>query len=234
MATEEQWKKRISTRCFDQENMPDIKLIEEIETCLNFLPIQISENNSNKPNYVVFRLNPDDKQLKEFLVRNVFNINDDYGPEEYFTELVDAPYTYIFVRLDIGKHSPIEPNSNILFRNVGVAVGALVAEAVSRDIDICQIACTGGYPIGPKENSKVDKRVSRALIKRFHKEMNYFKKTYGEKLKFGRIEMGIGLGFRKILDDASYIQYHKELELPTVFQSKLPDRKYPFMFVRDV
>lgn len=234
MATEEQWKKRISTRCFDQENIPDIKLIEEIETCLNFLPIQISENNEDKPNYLVFRLNPDDKELKEFLVRNVFNINDDYGPEEYFTELVDAPYTYIFVRLDIGKGSPVEENSAILFRNVGVAVGALVAEAVSRDIDICQIACTGGYDKYPAENSKIDIRISRALNKRFHKEINYFKKEYGEKLKLGRIEMGIGLGFRKILEDARYIKYHKELGLPTVFHSKLPDRKYPFMFVRDV
>lgn len=227
MATSEQWKNRISVRTFDQNFIPDIELISEIENCLNYLPVQITQANKDKPNFLVFRLNPEDKPFKEFLVRNVFFIN---NPDEYFTELYEAPYTYIFVDMEYNK-CVVEPDTVVSARNLGVACGALVSEAISRNIDICQIACV------QEPTPEKLKTIRIELHKRFPKEIETFRKLYGDRLGLGNIVMGIGLGFRKNQEIYTRVQTyveHEELKVPTEVGRKITNRTQPFMFVKNV
>lgn len=227
MATFEQWKNRISVRTFDQDRIPDIKLISEIEDCLNYLPVQVTPANKDKPNFLVFRLNPEDKSFKEFLVRNVFFIN---NPDEYFTELYEAPYTYIFVDIEYNKCA-VEPDTTVSARNVGVACGAIISEAISRNIDICQIACV------QEATPEKLKTIRIELHKRFPKEIETFRKIHGDRLGLGNIIMGIGLGFRKNSETDILAQLyfeHEELKIPTTVHKKITNRKQPFLFVKNV
>lgn len=224
MATNEQWKNRISVRTFDQDLIPDIEIISEIEDCLNYLPIQVTPSNKDKPNFLVFRLNPEDNTLKEFLVRNVFFIN---KPDEYFTELYEAPYTYIFVDA-MYNNIPVETDPVVFSRNIGVACGAMVSESISRNIDICQIGCT--QELQPKKIKAVRKK----LYKRFKKQINTFKKMYGDEFDIGNIELGLGLGFRKESKSLKLYIHHPKLSVPTAVRRKLTNRKQPFMFIKNV
>jgi hypothetical protein len=141
----EKWKKRKTVRYFDSKAIPSTDKIEKLEHCINFLPIQTSTANSSLPNFLVFKVSPDEYQFKYDLLTNVFHTKE---KDEYFCYLYDAPYVFIMVELTtigpLGDVSCIEPNNLILHTNLGVTMGALVSEAVNNELSVATLACTSG------------------------------------------------------------------------------------------
>lgn len=225
MATLEQWKNRKSIRSFDRNKIPDFNTILEIENCLNYLPIQVTNWNKNKPNHLVFRLDPSDIKLKQMLVKNIFFTP---RPTEYFTEIFDAPYVYLLCEALLDESS-IELDDIVVHRNMGVTAGVLISEAVSRNLDTGQIACVQDVSKKPIIKSKVE----GMLNKRFKKELLQLRNAHGNNLGIGQINMAVCLGFKQKHEDNQYIK-HPVLNKKTFTGSKLPNRNQPFMFVNNV
>ena len=225
MATLEQWKNRKSTRSFNRNKIPDFNTILEIENCLNYLPIQVTDSNRNKPNHLVFRLDPSDILLKQRLVNNIFSTP---RPTEYFTEIYDAPYVYLLCEALLDGRS-VECDDFVIHRNVGFTAGVLISEAVSRNLDTGQIACVQDVSKKPIIKGKVE----GMLNKRFKEELLQLRNAHGNNLGIGQINMAVCLGYKQKHEHNQYIK-HPVLQRKTFTGSKLPNRNQPFMFVNNV
>lgn len=228
MATLEQWENRETARMFDEDFIPTDKQITQIENCINHLPIQVSHNNPDLPNFLIFKLTPNDEKLKKFLVKQIFHTED---KRDYFTGLYEAPYVFIFVELMKNQKHSVEGSDHVLFTNLGFYMGALTTEAVSLDLDVCQIACAA------KATKKFTDRITKKLIKRFEKEFSVIKETHSEypQMCLGPVMAAVGVGKGSSFPagkalSKSYI-IHKDLQLPT-YPSKKLEKRQPFMYAK--
>lgn len=230
MATIEQWHNRQTARNFVKNYTPDPNTLENIETCLNLLPLQVTHSNRSDPNFFIFRLDPEDSNLKYELVKSVFYIDD---PTEYFTSIYEAPYVYLFIEA-LRDLQPVEKNGNILHTNMGVACGAMITEVIGHGLDACSIACAQATWDYPKQ-APAKLRIYKKLANRFHSQIQTIKIAHGKNFDLGSVMMAICVGKRvplkQKITSATYDMHH-ELNLPYFAYSKLPRRVQPFSFIR--
>lgn len=218
------WKKRYTVRDFDMEKIPTECQIRHITDCLNYLPMQVTDNNPNLPNHLVLRLNPEDRELKKFLVKNYF-----HDPEkiEHFTTLFEAPY--LFLLTDILKYDKrskkylsIESTSRFMM-HLGLTTGVIISQSIEIGLDVCQIACTSS-------DNQIRDNVICMLNERFKKEIDVLIQIHGISLQIGELRIGIGVGFGNPLSNNYNKIMHEELEV-YYFSAKKFTKKQPFMYV---
>jgi hypothetical protein len=223
----EQWKKRKTVRYFDSKVIPSTDKIEKLEHCINFLPIQTSIANNSLPNFLVFKVGPDEYQFKYELLTNVFHTKE---KDEYFCCLYDAPYVFIMVELTtiglLGDVATVEPDNIILHTNLGVTMGALISEAVSNDLSVTTLACTAG-----SINHDI-------LNKKYNTELQKFREIHkNQKLSLGEVLGAVCVGYEPptiipYAHPVTGLSKHKTLNLNYRPYKKL-NKNQPFMYIHD-
>ena len=226
MATLEQWQNRETARSF-YNTIPDIKIIQEIDQCLNHMPIQVTSKNKKNPNFAILRLGPNDTDIKELLVRKVFFVTE---PLEYFTAIYDAPYVYLFLEALIDGQ-PVERTDDVIHRNMGVVCGGLITEAIGRGLDAGSFACaqaTWDYP--EYRPLTTHKKLYKILNQRFAKQIAALKNAHGENFGLGSVMMAVSVGYAKPLlpRGSRVLERHPILGVPYVNFGKNPNKAQPF------
>lgn len=228
MANTDQWKKRYTVRQFDTTKIPTKEQIAHITECINYMPIQVTHLNGNLPTHFVFMLTPEDRSIKEFLVRNLF-----HNPEksEYFTALYDAPYLFLIMEVvkshDGQTYDGVE-TTHITAVSAGLITGVILSQALEAGLDVCQIACV--EDINALENKKIKSQFYKIIKTRFAKELEILSSIHNTTLiSVDKISLGIGVGYGKELS-TDYSAKHPELGLEMNPSRKLI-KKQPFMFV---
>ena len=230
MASIESWKNRYTVREFDSTKIPTTEQIKHITDCLNYMPMQVTEDNPRLPNHFIFMLTPEDTEIKKLLVQHVFYIE---NPNEHFTALYDAPYVFLLVDTlryyeGCNQFSPVADTA-VFSVGIGVTTGVILTQALEAGLDVCQIACTKKFEDSDTKSSKI----LNLLNKRFAKEIKTLTDVHNEyKIKIGRIELGIGVGFGKPTTKNPK-DVHKKTGLPFDSTRKLT-KKQPFMYVDNV
>jgi hypothetical protein len=220
----ESWKKRYTVRDFDTKKIPSVDQIRHITNCLNFLPIQQTDENKNLPNHLVLTLTPADKSLKRFLVENWF-----HDPEkiEHFTTLYEAPY--LFLLTDILKYNNIRKKYNSVettskfMMHLGLTTGVIISQSIEIGLDVCQIACTSS-------DDQINQHIISLLNQRFKRQLNILKRVHKTNLKIGELRLGIGVGFGMPLSTVGKQEMHEELGVK-YFPAKKLNKKQPFMYI---
>lgn len=221
----ESWKKRYTVREFDTERIPSTEQINHITECLNFLPIQKTDNNSCFPNHLVLMLTPNDTELKKFLVMNFF-----HDPEkvEHFTSLYESPYLFLVTDIlryydKFKKHKSVEKDT-IVFTHAGLTTGVVISQAIEIGLDVCQIACRNS-------DEDINQQISELLNNRFVEQTSLLSKIHNVDFKIGEILIGIGVGFGKPLSTNRKKIDHTALGVKYFSALKL-EKKQPFMFIK--
>jgi hypothetical protein len=229
MANIKSWKNRYTVREFDSSKIPTKQQIKHITDCLNYMPVQVTEDNPRLPNHFIFLLTPEDTEIKKLLVQDFFYIK---NPAEHFTALYDAPYVFLLV--DVLRHyinEPVSPVADTAVFSVGVGVttGVILTQALEAGLDVCQIACTKDF----EDSDPKSIEINNLLKNRFAKEIKKLKTVHNEyKIDIGKIALGIGVGFGKPTRQNT-TDIHKETGLPFDSTKKLT-KKQPFMYVDNV
>jgi hypothetical protein len=230
MASIQSWKNRYTVREFDTTKIPTTEQIKHITDCLNYMPVQVTEDNPRLPNHFVFMLTPEDTEIKKLLVQKVFYIT---NPDEHFTALYDAPYVFLLV--DILRHytTPNQISSvadtPVFLVGVGVTTGIILTQALESGLDVCQIACTSNF----EDSDPRSLEIINLLKKRFAEEIKTLTTVHKEyKIDIGSIALGIGVGFGKPTTQNT-TDIHKKTGLPFDATKKLT-KKQPFMYVDNV
>ena len=226
MATLEQWRNRTTARSF-YDTIPDVNIMQEIDECLNHMPIQVTSTNKKHPNFAILRLGPKDKDIKEALVRKVFFITE---PTEYFTAVYDAPYVYLFLEALI-DNAPIELSDNIVHTNMGVVCGGLITEAIGRGLDAGSFACAQvTWDYVAKQPNKTHKKLHNSIHQRFAKQIAALKTAHGENFGLGSVMMAVCVGHAKplVTRGSPVLERHPALSLPYVNFGKVPNKAQPF------
>lgn len=230
MASIESWKNRYTVREFDSTKIPTTEQIKHITDCLNYMPIQVTEDNPRLPNHFVFLLTPEDTEIKKLLVQHVFYIE---NPKEHFTALYDAPYVFLLVDIlrnyeSINQISAVA-DTPVFLVGIGVTTGVILTQSLEAGLDVCQIACTRDL----EDSDPKFIEIYNILKQRFAKEIKILTTVHNEyKIDIGHIELGIGVGFGKT-PTKNPIGIHKKTRLPFDSTKKLT-KKQPFMYVDNV
>lgn len=229
----ESWKNRYTVREFDSTKIPTTEQIKHITECLNYMPIQVTAENKDLPNHLVFMLTPEDTEIKRMLVQDFFYIT---GPTEHFTALYDAPYVFLLV--DILRHYITIPPASVadtavFFTGIGVTTGVILTQSLEAGLDVCQIACTRGF----HDDDPKSIEIKNILKKRFAKEIETLSAVHNEyTIDIGIIALGIGVGFGKKPKEPNEVpntNVHTETGLFFDPRKKLT-KKQPFMYIDNV
>jgi hypothetical protein len=149
----DKWKNRYTVRAFDSNIIPPRETIDYLVDIVQYIPAQLGASD-----HIWCLLTPEDQDLKDWLVENIYCTDDDYmGHREFFTALRDAPYTFTSFQLnmpdDLGPYFENadqvrqirRPKPNETMRNNAFHAGVLVSESLGAGLDVCQIVCTDGY-----------------------------------------------------------------------------------------
>ena len=148
------WKNRWTVRQFDSSIIPAQQDIDNLVEVIQYIPSQLGSID-----HVWCLLTPEDQELKNWLVENIYFTPDKYqGHNEYFTALRDAPYMFTSFQVKIpqglneilteeqkGYIKISKPTESI--RNNAFHAGILVSETLQLGYDACQIACVDGWTI---------------------------------------------------------------------------------------
>lgn len=203
----DKWKNRWTVRKFDSGSIPDSNDIDNLVEMIQYIPSQLGSID-----HVWCLLTPEDQELKNWLVENIYFTDDKYqGRNEYFTALQDAPYMFTSFQIKIPQalneilteeqrgYIKISKNTEAI-RNNSFHAGILVSETLQLGYDACQIACVDGWAIKQDNNTsyeyaeKIWNRFGSNLQKinvTFNNQTFYFKKDYIGK---PMISVGIGTG----------------------------------------
>ena len=201
----DKWKNRYTVRRFDQTTVPAQEHIDNLVEMIQYIPSQLGASD-----HMWCLLCPDDQELKDWLVENIYYTDDKYkGHNEYFTALRDAPYMFTSFRINVPeqlndilteeqKNYIKIPKDNEIIRNNAFHAGILVCETLQFGYNACQIACIDGWTLKKKNNTiseyadKIWNRFGSELGKinvKFNDEIFYFQKDY-----IGRPLISVGIG----------------------------------------
>lgn len=134
------WKKRYTVRRFDTNFIPEKQQIKKIVDLVEYIPIQLGQID-----HAWTVLGPNDAELKQWLVDNVYNTYDhNQGHREYFTMLADAPYVFHSFRITWDPSITRVNKMSEVIRNNSFHAGVIVCEALDLGLDVAQICCTDG------------------------------------------------------------------------------------------
>lgn len=136
----ERWQTRYTVRSFFEDDIPDIEKINQLSEVIQYIP---SQNGVADHQWVL--LTPEDKELKRWLVDNIYNVwDDDKQHREYFTMIAEAPYVYHSFSIKATMPLDFERKPSEYFRTNGFHAGAMVGTAVQLGLDVAQICCNDG------------------------------------------------------------------------------------------
>lgn len=200
----EKWKNRWTVRKFDTKFIPDKNQIAQLADVIQYIPSQLGA-----VDHVWCLLNPDDQELKDWLVHNIYYTDDDYKQHrEYFSALRDAPYMffsfqlkvpmYFFDMLTPEQENTIKiPKTNEVVRNNAFHAGILVCETLQMGLNACQIACTDGWHAN---QNTLDEKIANKIWYRYGDSLEQISVTFNdtvinfEKEMIGRPLISVGIG----------------------------------------
>lgn len=137
------WRRRYTVKRFDTLTIPSDNEISQIVDLIQYIPSQES-----RFDHFWLVLNPEDYEIKKWLLDNVFYHDNLEEGREYMIQILTAPYVLLAVQF--GNETSILD----LKRNIGIHVGCILAEALSLNLDVATIGCTTGL-LGEDKGNKI-------------------------------------------------------------------------------
>jgi len=154
------WKNRYTVRRFDENYVPDKEKIDYLVKCIEYIPLQLGNID-----HVWTVLGPKDKELKRWLVDNIYHVDDsNMGHREYFTMLAEAPYVFHSFRVTWDPSITRLNKMNEVVRNNAFHAGVIVSEALNLGLDVAQICCTDGLLRSPDGTKGYKKKVFKHYV----------------------------------------------------------------------
>ena len=201
----ERWQTRYTVRSFFEDEIPDVEKINQISEVIKYIP---SQNGVADHQWVL--LTPEDKELKEWLVENVYNVWDEEKQHrEYFTMIQEAPYVFHSFRVEATSPLHLQRKASEYFRTNGFHAGAIVGTAVQLELDVAQICCNDGIL---KDNFNWN-LYKEKIWNRFGSELSKINVKYKDivinfqKENISDPSLTISLGVGKPLTAHSYTEY---------------------------
>lgn len=159
------WKRRYTVREFDWEHIPDREKIDYIGSIVKYVPLI-----EGKIDHIWFELGPDDADIKEWLVQNIFvRFSNDRGIKEHMLPILNAPFVFLAYSYDTGE--PFRKNTTTA--NTCFHAGALLSEGLRLGLDVSQIGCNQGISLKWNENAETDLNTCRQLFKDRFKDHDF-------------------------------------------------------------
>ncbi len=162
------WKKRFTARQFYEDEIPSKDQIDFICDPLNYVPYQVCEGQKT-PDIFWILIGPDKKEFKIWLVNNFFYSIEEKDIKSYFVALIDAPYVLLCLNLEkrLRKTKKLLPtNKETAIRNVGVATGVIISQAISIGLDVGQFGCV-------QNDINIIKELRKQIKVNFKEEWNF-------------------------------------------------------------
>ena len=201
----DKWKNRWTVRKFDSASIPDSNDIDNLVEMIQYIPSQLGT-----ADHIWCLLNPNDQELKDWLVENIYFTDDEYqGHYEYFTALRDAPFMFTSFQVKVPaqlmdilteeQRNFIKiPKDSEITRNNAFHAGILVCETLQFGYNACQIACVDGWRV--KQEDSTTYEYADKIWERFGTELEKINVTfndqtfYFEKQLIGKPLISVGIG----------------------------------------
>lgn len=161
----DRWKTRYTVREFDHNYIPPQEIIEYLANIIQYIPAF-----EGKIDHIWFELGPDDADIKEWLVQNIFiRFVNNEGIKEHMLPILNAPYVFLAYSYDTGELFNIKRIKS----NIGFHAGALLSEGLRLGLDVSQIGCNQGISLEWNENAETDLNTCRRLFKDRFKDHDF-------------------------------------------------------------
>ena len=151
------WQNRYTVREFDWDTIPERSTIDKIGSIVKHIPIV-----EGKIDHLWFELGPDDHDIKEWLITNIFiRFSNELGIKEHMLPIVNAPYVFLAYSYDTGEPENIKRQSQA----IGFHAGCILTESLHAGLDVSQIGCTQGISKKFNENYKNAREDCKTLFK---------------------------------------------------------------------